>query len=57
MKLPVNIPQPVTGDVRVNFCRADARVAEQFLNHAQVRAVFQQMRRKAVPQHVRSNVA
>ena len=57
MKFPVNVPQPVAGDVRVNLRRADVRVAEQFLDHPQVRAVFQQMCGKAVPQHVRGDVA
>ena len=57
MKFPVNLPQPVAGDVRINLRRADVRVAEQLLDHAQVRAVLQQMRRKAVPQHVRRDVA
>jgi hypothetical protein len=32
-------------------------MAEQLLNHAQVRAVLQQMRRETVPQHVRRDVA
>ena len=39
--------------MRVNLRRADVRVAEQFLDHAQVRAVLEQMRGEAVPQHVR----
>ena len=56
MKFPVNFPQPVARDVRVDFRRADVRVAEQFLNHAQIRAMFQQMRREAVPQHMRRHV-
>jgi hypothetical protein len=41
MKLPMNIPQPVSADVRVNLRGADVRVAQQFLNHAQVGAVFE----------------
>ena len=51
MKFPMNLAQPLAGDVRVNFRYADARMAEQFLDHAQVRAMLQQMRREAVPQH------
>jgi len=39
VKFPVNLPQPAAGDVRVNLRCADARVAEQFLDHAQIRAV------------------
>ena len=49
MKLPMNLPQPPAGDMRIDLRRADARVAEQFLNDAQVRAVLQQVRGKAVP--------
>jgi len=56
MKFPVDLPQPVAGDVRVNLRRADVGVAEQFLDHAQVRAVLEQMGRKTVPQHVRRHV-
>ncbi len=48
MKLPMNVPQAVAGDVGVNFRGADVRVAEQFLNHAQVRTMFQQMRGKTM---------
>src|SRR5471030_3318240 len=57
MKLPVDLPQPVAGDVRVNLRRADIRVAEQFLDDTQIRAMLQQMRREAVPQHVRRDIA
>ena len=56
MKFSVDLPQPVAGDVSVNLRRADIGVAEQFLDHAQVRAVFQQMRREAVPQHMRCHI-
>ena len=57
MKLPVNLPQAIARDVRINLRRADGRVAEQFLNHPQVRAMLQQMRREAVPQHMWCDVA
>ena len=53
----MNFAQAISGDVRVNLRRADARVAEQFLDHAQIRAVFQQMRRETMPQHMRCDVA
>ena len=53
----MHIAQTISGDVRVNFRRADVRMPQQFLDHAQIRAVFQQMRREAVSQHVRRNVA
>ena len=57
MKFFVNFAQAVSRDVRVNFRRADVRMAEQFLDHAQIRAVLQQMRREAVPQHMRRHIA
>ena len=38
MELPVDVPQPVAGDVRVNLRGGDVRVAEQFLDDAQIRA-------------------
>ena len=57
MELAVNLPQAVPGDVRVNLRGADARVAEQFLDHAQVRAVLQEVSGETVPQHVRGDVA
>ena len=56
MKLSVDLAQAISRDVRVNLRRADARVAEQFLDHPQIRAVLQQMRCETVPQHVRSDV-
>jgi hypothetical protein len=37
MELPVNVPQAVARDVCINFRRADVRVAQQSLDHAQVR--------------------
>ena len=52
MKLPVHVTQTAAGHVRVNLRRADIRVAEEFLDDPQVGAVFQQVRGKAVPQHV-----
>ena len=48
MKPPVDVPQPVPGYVRVNLRGADIRVAEQFLDHAQIRAMLEQVRRKTV---------
>ena len=53
----MHLPQPISRHMRVNLGGADAGVAEQFLNHAQVRAVFEQVRREAVPEHVRGHVA
>ena len=53
----MHLAQSLAGDVRINFRGADAGVAEEFLDHPQVRAVFQQVRGEAVSQHVRRNVA
>ena len=57
VELPVDFAQASSGDVRVNFRGADGGVAEQFLDHPQVGAVFEQVRGETVPQHVRRNVA
>src|SRR5439155_19769596 len=51
MKFAVNFAQPVSSHVRVNLRRRDAHVTEQFLNHAQVRAVIEQVCGETVPQH------
>ena len=56
MKFPVYLAQTAAGDVSINFCRADAGMAKEFLDDAQVGAVFEQMRRKTVAQHVRRHV-
>ena len=53
----MHFAQPIARYVRVNFRRADIFMSEQFLNHAQIGAVFQQMRRKTVAQHVRRDVS
>ena len=57
MKFPVNFAQAVASDVRVNLRSADTRVAEQLLDHPQIRAMLQQMRGKTVSQHVRRDIA
>ena len=57
MKLPMDLPQPIPRHVRVNLRRADIRVPEQFLDHSQIGAVLEQVRRETVPQHVRRDVA
>ena len=49
--------QPLPGHVRVNLGGGNVGVAEQFLNHPQVGAVLEQVRGKAVPQHMRRDVA
>ena len=53
MRRVVGLLQPLGGNVRVNLCRDQVRVAEQFLHAPQIRARVQQMRRVTVPQLVR----
>ena len=57
MKAVVHLAQTTTGDVRVHLRGADAGVTEEFLNHTQVRAVFHEVRGKAVAQHMRGDIA
>ena len=40
-------------NVRINLRRADVRMSEEFLQHAQVHARLQAMRGKAVPERMR----
>lgn len=42
--------KPVSGNVRVDLGRADIIVSEQLLNGSDVVVVFEQVRRKAVPE-------
>ena len=55
MGLSVDVQQLRGVDVRVALGRAEARVAEEFLNRAQVGAALQQMRRERMPQRVRAD--
>ena len=55
VRFPVHLEQLRGVDVRVALRRAEARVAEQLLDRAQVRAALQQMRRERVPQRVRAD--
>lgn len=57
MKPPVNLPQTMIGHVGVHLGGADAGVAQQLLDHPQVRAMFQQVRGETVPQHVGRDIA
>lgn len=57
MELPMRVPQAGCGHVGVDFGSADFRVAQQFLNDPQIRAVLEQVRGKTVSEHMRSNVA
>ena len=53
----MHLPQFLPGYMGIDFCRADAGMTEQFLDDPQVGAIFQQMRGKAVAQHVRTHRA
>jgi hypothetical protein len=52
----VDLAQTLSVQMGVNFGGADAGVAEEFLDDAQVRAVFEEVGGKAVAQHVRGDV-
>jgi len=56
MKFLMNIAEAVAGDVSVNFRRGDGGMTEEFLNDAEVGAVFEQVSRKTVAQHVRCDI-
>ena len=56
MKFKMHVFQVPLIDVRVNLRRCDVRVAEHFLDDAQVRAVAQQMRGEAVAEQMRIHI-
>ena len=49
------LDQPCAVDVRVDLRRRNVRMAEQRLDHAQVRSAREQMRRESMPQNVRAD--
>ena len=53
----MNIAEAPAGDVGVNLSGAYVGVAEEFLDHAQVGAMLEQVGREAVPEGVRGDVA
>ena len=53
----MNISETIPGHVRVDFGCADVGVAEQFLDHAKIGAVFEEVGGKSVSQHVRRDVS
>ena len=57
MKLVVRGAQPRLQHMRVNLRRRQVGVAEHHLDHPQVRAALEQVRRERVPQDVRAEVA
>ena len=57
MELAVDFAQTVAGDVGIEFRGTDGRVAKQFLDDTQVRAVFEEVRGETVAKHVRGDIA
>ena len=55
MGLPVGVEQLRSVHVGVALRGAQARMTEQFLNHTQIRASFEQVRRERVSQCMRAN--
>ena len=55
MRLVVDCPQTLYAYVRVNLGCRKARMAEEFLHVAQIGPSIEQVRRKAVPQRVRTH--
>ena len=54
MVLVDRLPQPGTHHVRVDLCRSNVGVSQHGLHAAQVRSTLQEMSRKRMPQHVRT---
>ena len=57
MEFAMDFAEALARDVGVEFGGADARMAEHFLDDAQIGAVFEQVRRKGMAKHVRRDVA
>ena len=53
----VDLAQTLTGEVGIELGGADASMAQQGLNGAQIGSALEQMRREAVPERVRRHVA
>ena len=53
----MNISEATAGDVGVNLCSGNRGVAEEFLDDAEVRAVFEQVSGETVSEHVRRNIS
>jgi len=56
MELAMNFAKAVPCHMRVHLCGRDRRMAEQFLNHAQIGAMFEEMGREAMAKHMRRDV-
>lgn len=49
MKSAVRLFKPLGADVRVDLGSRDVGMAEQFLDHAQIRTTFEEMRSEGMP--------
>ena len=56
MRAVIDLDHLFHRDLRVDLRRREPRVAEEFLNVAQVGAAVQQMRRERMPERVRRDV-
>ena len=56
MCLVIDVHETADIDMRVDLCRAEARVTEHFLHHAQIRAVCKHVRCKGMAQFMRRAV-
>ena len=56
MEFLVDLLQTLSCDMGVDLCGRDARVAQQLLDHPKIGPVLQQVRGKAVAQHVRRDI-
>ena len=52
MRLVIDILQTLLDNLRIDLGGGDVRMAQHFLNGAQIRPVFQQMHRKGMAQGV-----
>jgi hypothetical protein len=52
MESAVDVAEAAGSDVSIDFGGGDCGVTEEFLNDAEIGAVFEQVRGKTVPQHV-----
>ena len=57
MRLIVHFEQLIHCEMGILLRRVERRVAQQFLNHSQIRAFIEQVRGERVPQRVRANSA
>ena len=55
MGTSIYVFDPFASQMRVQLCRVDARMSQQFLNDAQVGPALEKMRRKRVAQGVRAH--